>query len=327
MGARRGVTGEALRTYSHLADARRVPTEYEIGTSRLLYYGERGFEVDVPIAGWYARHQAGSRWHPIDWERFADPRETTYAAYTRAQAAKEAFVDGVLRTIDESPYDRELSPTARALLDRTIAPLRHVFHARQMIAAYVGSMAPSGRIAVAALFQAADELRRVHRFAYRLAQLRRVDAAFGAGARAAFEGAPAWQPLRRVLERLLVTWDWAEAFVALDLVLAPALDHLVFVGLPAIARARGDFLLGQIAASLDEDAQGHKQWVRALARLAHAESDVNRAATVDWIAAWAPEVDAAIEALAPLLTDDDEATAAVAAARAAAAAFRDEALA
>jgi toluene monooxygenase system protein E len=308
---------ERLKTYSHLAGARRQPSEYEIATTRLHHHVERGFEVDVPIATWYARCQAGSLWTGVDWERFVDPRETTYASYTRLQAGKEAYVDGILRVSDESPYDRELGPEARALLENTVGPLRFVFHGLQMLAAYVGQMAPSGRITVAALFQGADEVRRVHRFAYRLAQLRRVDAAFGAGARAAWEGAPAWQPLRRLVERLFVTWDWAEAFVALDVCLKPALDALFMVAVPALSRARGDFLFGQLCTSFDEDCQWQRQWTAALVRVALADSAVNRAAFDQWLAAWTPEVEGALAALAPLFSSD-----AVDAARASAEATR-----
>ena len=40
-----------------------------------------------------------------------------------------------------------------------------------MLAAYIGKMAPSSRITIAASFQAADEMRRVQRLAYRMRQL------------------------------------------------------------------------------------------------------------------------------------------------------------
>ena len=48
-----------------------------------------------------------------------------------------------------------------------------------MLAAYVGQMAPSGRITIACALQAADEMRRVHRLAYRMALLRRLRPDFG----------------------------------------------------------------------------------------------------------------------------------------------------
>jgi toluene monooxygenase system protein E len=295
----------AMRTYSHLARAGRLPTEYEIATTRLHHHVERGFEVNVPAAAFYARHGRGSRWRDADWELFADPRETTYPKYTRLQSLKEAYVDGLLQTIEDSGYDAELSPSARALLDRTIAPLRYVSHALQMVAAYVGQMAPASRITIAATFQAADELRRVHRLAYRMAQLRRVAPTFGAGAREAFERAAPWQPLRRLLERLLVTYDWAESFVALDLCVKPALDAFFHGAVPAAAKARGDHLTGQIFASFEEDGRWHRDWAGALTRVAiEAGGDTgagNRAACDEWRAAWRPESEAAVAALSALL--------------------------
>jgi toluene monooxygenase system protein E len=290
-----------LKTYSHLAGARRQPSEYEIVTTRLHHHVERGFEVRLPTSDWYERHQRGSRWRADDWGRFADPRESTYTKYTRLQHAKEAYVDGLLGSIDDSSYDAELSAEARALLGRALSPLRFVGHGFQMIAAYVGQMAPEGRVTITALLQAADEVRRIHRLAYRMAQLRGGDPSFGADGRARFQTDPAWQPLRQLVESLLVTYDWAEAFVALNLCVKPIVDDLFMVELPAVAKANGDFLLGQIFASLDEDCQWQRQWSAALVRVALAAGDDNRSACAEWVDAWTSEAARAVAALAPSL--------------------------
>ena len=53
------MSGAPPRTYWHLLGTKRVPSEYEIVSSRLLYYPGRGFEVKVPAAAWYE----GSRFH------------------------------------------------------------------------------------------------------------------------------------------------------------------------------------------------------------------------------------------------------------------------
>ncbi len=54
----------------------------------------------------------------------------------------------------------------------------------------------------------------IQRLAYRMAQLRRSRPSFGDdGARSCGRRDPAWQPLRELIERLLVTYDWGEAFV------------------------------------------------------------------------------------------------------------------
>jgi hypothetical protein len=54
-------------TYWHLLPQRRMPSEYEIVTSRLLlntgegFTGKR-FELDVPLKPWYEQHQDRDHW-------------------------------------------------------------------------------------------------------------------------------------------------------------------------------------------------------------------------------------------------------------------------
>src|SRR5436190_14068518 len=96
------------RTYWHLEANKRAPSAYELGTSRLLYYPERGFEVETPVTDWYRRHQLAA---PLGWQAlagFRDPRETTYSKYVVLGDEREAFVDGLLRSADEGGHDDDL---------------------------------------------------------------------------------------------------------------------------------------------------------------------------------------------------------------------------
>src|SRR6185295_19180791 len=91
-----GTRGDAMNdlataTYAHLAAiaARgRMPSDYEIATTHLHYYLGRGFEVAMPIGDWYRRFQTESPLACDDWDRFADPRQSTYGSYVAAQQAK-----------------------------------------------------------------------------------------------------------------------------------------------------------------------------------------------------------------------------------------------
>jgi hypothetical protein len=293
-----------LKTYWHLAARQRKPTRYEVASARLHYYVGRGFEVHLPATGWYQRYQEQSPLQVPDWEQFSDPRQTDYAAYVRLQHGQEAHVEGVLRSIEESAYDRQLPPAARALLDRVVVPLRYVFHGLQMIAAYVGQMAPASRITIAALLQAADESRRIQRIAYRMAQLQQLAPSFGAEGRARWEGDAAWQPLRELVERMLVTYDWGEAFTALNLCAKPLLDDLLMVQLPTVARGHQDYLLGQLFSSLARDCDWHGRWSAALVQVALQGRADNRGAFLGWIERWAPRAEQAASALATTLGPD-----------------------
>lgn len=264
------------RTYWHLEQRKKKPDEYDIVTSKLLYYRERGFEVQTPIDQWYAKFQRGSRLVAPDWEQFRDPRATTYASYVALAKERETFVDGILETID----DRDTDPATL----RMLPVLRYPLHGLQMVASYLGSMAPGGRLVVCFAFQAGDEMRRVQRLAYRMRQVQVAHPGFGDDAKTVWTKDPAWQPLRRLVEELLVTYDWGEAFVALNVVVKPILDDV-------FARWGNDkdrMMLGSFA----QDHAWHRAWTEAALAIATYPRD-------EWVAKWQPLVDTAVSALGP----------------------------
>ena len=290
------------RTYWHLSDLGRKPTDYDIATSRLHYWTARGFEVKVPVSEWYERYQRGSELRCRDSEEWGDPRQTTYTTYTTMQRTREAFVNGLLDSISDD-YDRGLSPQWVALLNRVLAPLRYPGHGLQMVAAYVGSMAPTARITIAATFQAADEMRRVQRLAYRMRQLQVTHPEFGRTAQQTWQDDPIWQPLREVIETLLVTRDWGEALVALQFVLKPAFDELFMTHFGRLARAAGDDVLDRMFFSLNEDCAWHRAWSESLLLTAIRDTPESAPAVERWIENWAPRVSRAVSALQPIFDE------------------------
>jgi toluene monooxygenase system protein E len=293
------------KTYWHLMRQRRMPTEYEVVTSKLLCYTGEGFtgkrfELDVPLLDWYKRFQQDSPLTCSSWENFRDPRETTYTKYTQIQRDKEIFVDGILEEIETSSYDGQISPRWLHVLSRVVAPLRYPGHGLQMIASYVAQMAPSGRIVITASLQAGDEMRRVQRIAYRVRQLQQLYRGFAADSKARWQTDALWQPLRMAIERLLICYDWAEAFVAVNLVLKPLLDELFMTHFSDLALREGDYLLGQIFYSLNEDCRWHREWSRVLARMVIEDGAHNRSAMQGWIEKWYPATIEALQAFAPV---------------------------
>ena len=293
------------KTYWHLLQQKRMPTEYEIVTSKLLCYTGEGFtgkrfELDVPLQDWYKRFQQDSPLTCTSWEKFRDPRETTYTKYTEIQKDKEIFVDGILEEIDASSYDAQISLPWRQVLSRVVAPLRYPGHGLQMLAAYFGQMAPSGRIVITAALQAGDEMRRVQRIAYRVRQLQQLHRGFASDSQALWQTDPLWQPLRFAIEKLLICYDWAESFVGLNLVLKPLMDELLMTHLSDLALREGDHLLGQIFYSLNEDCRWHQAWSQALTRMVIEDNSNNRGTIQAWIEKWYPVAGRAVQAFAPV---------------------------
>jgi toluene monooxygenase system protein E len=281
------------KTYWHLLEQRRMPTEYEIVTSKLLCYTGEGFtgkrfELDVPLKDWYRRYQQDSPLVCSSWEKFRDPRETTYTKYTELQRDKEIFVDGILEEIERTGYDVTLRPAWLHLMQRLVAPLRYPGHGFQMIASYFGQMAPSGRITIAAALQSADEMRRIQRIAYRIRQLQQVYPGFAADSLTLWQTDSLWQPLREAVEKLLIAYDWAESFVGLNLVLKPLVDELFMKHLSDLALREEDYLLGQIFYSLNEDCQWQRHWSECLVRAAIEDNALNKNTIQTWIDRWYP---------------------------------------
>ena len=172
-----------------------------------------------------------------------------------------------------------------------------------MIASYIGQMAPSGRITITAALQSADEMRRIQRIAYRIRQLQQIYPGFAGDGRTLWQTDSLWQPLREVVEKLLIAYDWAESFVGLNLVLKPLVDELFMKYLSDVALRADDYLLGQIFYSLNEDCQWHRQWSESLVRMAIEDNVLNRDTIQAWINRWYPLAARAVHTFASFLED------------------------
>lgn len=295
----------AQRTFWHLTGLTHKPRDYDIASTALLYNAPgpgraaREPAVQTPIAAWNRRHQRDCKLRADDWDAFRDPRETTYTRYTELQRDQEVYVDGLLAARSRD-HDAALSPQWIELLDRVLGPLRFPVHGLQMLASYVGSIAPGSRIVIACAFQAGDELRRVQRLAQRTRQLQHVHPSFADGSRARWLGDPCWQPLRELVERMLVVYDWDEACVALNGALKPGFDALFGATLGVAARAHGDDLFAGMLGSLAADGAWHQTWSGALFEQLRGHDD-NRVHIEGWLAHWQPRVRLALQPLEQLL--------------------------
>lgn len=280
-------------------------------SSDLHYNHPQRFELPAtnPVVAWYYRYREGSPLQARDWTGFADPRRTIYRGYTQLQDGREDVVDGLLREVDETDYDRQLDAEWVRFLDSWYFPLRFPAHGLQMLASYIAQTAPDSRITNCAAFQAADEMRRVQRIAYRTVQLHDapLDEETARQQRTAWEEAPAFQPLRELLERALVSYDWGEAFTVTNAVLKPCFDRLVNQQLAgALATANGDPILTSIHFSLDEDARWHRGWTAALLRHLIDDTPENAELLVGWVDKWRPLASHALEAFAGVLAEAPE---------------------
>ena len=98
-----------------------------------------------------------------------------------------------------------------------------------------------------------------------------------------------------------MSYDWGEAFTALNLVLAPTLDDVLLTQLGQVAKSHSDDLTWLLTCFLAEDARRRSRWSRALADLAINQRPENRAVLGKWVGRWSALADDAALGLGTIL--------------------------
>lgn len=282
----------ALKTWSAFGELGRKPSDYEVVTHKLNHtMRDPPLELSPDAHGnvWLKRHRDDIRLTVADWDMFRDPDRLTYRSYVKAQDESEVFIDSALREFT-ALSEQDPSPIVLDFLRTCLTPTRYLAHGLQMMSAYIQQLAPSSYIGNCAAFQTADHLRRVQRVAYRTKQLALAYPAwaFGKAERQTWESHPDWQGIRRAIERLLVAFDWDDAFVGLNVVIKPLCDELTLRQFAIIARRLDATLDALIADNLFLDARRSQRWSAALCRFVAAAGTGNSAHLAALLTKWNP---------------------------------------
>lgn len=313
-------SGRRLKTWSIAGETRRKPNEYEVVTGKFHYHFNRKpapFDLDpnAPINQWYVKYREGSALQAPDWEGFRDPAALNYRRYIALQHDREVYAEGVVDRYESQDLDAGLGEDWVQLFGRLYTPYRYLLHVLQITSLYVGQLGPSAYITNAAFFQGADELRALQWVAYRSKSLSLTHGpqlANTEATRLIWEDDSAWQPAREALEKLLVAYDWGESFVALNLVLKPALDALYKQAFAQLAIEAGDRLTAALLAESNVDTVRNQNWHVALVKYAVDANPDNRGVIDGWVDKWRPLADRAVEGLAGAFPDPAAAHALVA---------------
>jgi hypothetical protein len=278
-----------LKTWSAFGNLGRRPSEYEVVTHKMNHtVRETPLELAPDSQGnrWLVQHRDGIKLRIQDWNAFRDPDQLTYRKYVTCQDKSETYLDAIVQEFDRIGR----AESAPDFLQSCLTPSRYLAHGLQMMTAYLQQLAPSSYVGNCAAFQAADQLRRVQRVAYRTKQLERAypQRLFGKTERTVWEQLPGWQGLRKGIERLLVTFDWDDVFVGLNLVVKPLADELTLQQFAAAARRLNAELDALVADNLFLDAERSRRWTIAFTRFAISDSRANLEHLQALIAKWRP---------------------------------------
>ncbi len=298
------------RTFSAFGDVRKMPSEYEIVTHgqnwTMRDNRPSAFEQNPssPPNLWFLTYRDQSPLQAENWEQFREPDSLTYRMYVNAQAESESTVHGVLEEYALLGSDTTFAPGWLELLGTLYTPSRYAVHGFQQIEAYIGYLAPTSYITNPAGLSTADFLRRNTTIAYRTRELQLAHPESGIGTereREHWQEHPAWQGTRKAVESALATYDWGEAFTALNLVLLPTIDDVLTRQFGEVALANGDNLSWLLQSFLDADNQRRNRWSQALAAFAIQQKPKSGKAIEKWVTKWSSLADDAAAGLGSLL--------------------------
>ena len=230
-----------------------------------------------------------------DWYALKDPRQFYYGAYTQARARMQEVAEADFEFVETRGLADRFDDAARRVALDFYVPLRHVAWGANMNGAYQCAYGYGTAITQPCLYAGMDQLG-IAQYLTRLGLLLGNQGELEAGKQAWLE-APAWQPLRRLVEDTWVMKDWFELYVAQNVVLDGVLFGLAYKEVDQALSERAGPVVSMLTRFQAEWAQDANKWVDAVMKVAAAESPENKALLSEWYAHWRARVQ---EALAPV---------------------------
>ena len=287
------------QTFSHIA--RRFGADK--AASR---YEEATYDVQ-PMANFHYRPTWGPEFELYDarrtkivmrdWYVFRDPRQLYYATYNISRAAMQQSFDDAVNFIEKRGLIGEVAPAWRDKVAAYLIPLRHVEWGANMNCQLIADWGFGTQITSAAAFCGTDRLgiaQVISRIGLILGD--GSDEQLVAGKKLWMDGEE-WQPLRRLVEDILVIRDWFETYIAQLVVLDALIYPLVTEIFDKAGAPHNNSPISMMTGFLSDWYADNSRWTDIVVKAASAESDANRQILTHWIRHWS---DRASEALLPI---------------------------
>ncbi len=241
-----------------------------------------------------------------DWFQFRDPGEQWERPYYQVGTAVEHQIEGAMRSAREEGLIEDFAPEWVEFLRHFLQVPAYVEHGLWFALATAGRDCLSDSVSTCVCLQAAMKQRSAQAIVlYAMDLEEHLDVEFPIEtARGAFLEDEAWQPTRRLLERLAASADWGEVVIAANLVFEPVVATLIRRELGTrAAAANGDTVTPVLARVETQEWEWTRAWTVALVRFLLDDphfGEENRATISGWIRDWLPLALEAALALTPL---------------------------
>lgn len=241
-----------------------------------------------------------------DWNALRDPRQYYYATWTMARARQQEAMDANYQFVESRELLDMLPDTLRSQAAAVLMPLRHVAWGGNMNNCSVCSRSYGTAFSAPVLMHGMDHLGAAQ-------YLTRLGLLMGGGDTCLLDtgkddwlNAPAWQPLRQLLEDSFIIQDPVELFVLQNVVLDGLLYPLVYGQyIDGYVAQRGGTALAMLTVFMPEWHKESARWADAVLKTMAAESPENKAQLQQWLTQHSARAQEALAPLAALAMQED----------------------
>lgn len=235
-----------------------------------------------------------------DWDSLQDPRQYYYATWTIARARQQETMDSNNQFIESHNLIDRIPDQLREKACQALTPLRHVAWAANMNNCQICATGYGAALTSPAMMHAMDHLgiaQYLTRISLALGDTEGLDAG-----KQAWLHEPQWQPLRKLVEDMLVIQDPMELFVAQNFVLDGLLYPFVYTHyIDDYLAINGGTALGMLSVFMSEWYTESSPWVNAVLKTCAAESEANKAQLNAWYMTYTEKVKQSLEPVADFI--------------------------
>lgn len=245
----------------------KTKNEYEVVTVRQQPYlhgqyrhifDERDYDIYDPR---YTRLKCS------DWEAFRDPKKFWYTTYVRDRKKLSEEVENSFQMAVDLELIEDLPESWANAVRDIYTPLRHLEYGENVQMQYVIRYALGTPIEQCATFHAYDKVGRAQWITTWAMNMQEHHGEFLQHGKEVLLKEPTYQPLRRYVEEILVTDDWAEVLVAQNMTLDLLLGNLMYVHFTEKAKQNGDVHLAALNQHIEKQNKWHADWAASLFQL------------------------------------------------------------
>lgn len=236
---------------------------------------------------------------------YTDPRQYYYTPYVTNRAALHDAFGKTLAYLEERELLARMPEAWRAVLASVVVPLRHYESGAQLVTVAGARFAYGTSLEQCCTFAAFDRIGNAQ-------MLSRVGIALGVGtadilttAKQEWLDSDHLQPLRRLVEQIMIVEDWAEGLLAVDII-DSLIYPLLYAGLDERALLEGAGAYSLFAQHLSTWFTDQRRWLDALVLAWREDPDngeSNRAHLDRIDSTWRPRAQEAVDALSAVIDD------------------------